>query len=229
MAQSDRDVHAVRWAGAGLAVSGGVMFVTTLLFGSVFGALAATEQGLGITAAGWADHILDGGAGLAWAWSIELVAQLVLAVSGLTLMRQASGGTRWLPQSVAWSFVMIGAVLQAVVYAFMLGGSPAAVGVVESDPALLQALTGAAALLVRIGMGAVFVGIGGVLVTGAEAVERIPTRVGRVSGMACFGGAVILLAGAMGMVPSLVVAPVALVARALTAYLGIQIFRSAVA
>jgi hypothetical protein len=221
-----RDTSAIRWAGGGLALSGTIALVTSLLFGSAFGAVAASDPALGITASEWAEHLREDRVLRTWLWSVELAAQAILSGTALVLMAESRGGALWLPRQGAWAAIATGAVVQVVMISTMLGGYPAALDTAEGSGALLESLTGVVAVLATISTGTILVGLMGVLIGETQTAEFISRRVGWVGVGICATGTTLLLAGSAGVTPRLIVVPFALLARVLMIYLGVQLFRS---
>ncbi|MGK7312514.1 MAG: hypothetical protein ACN0LA_09765 [Candidatus Longimicrobiales bacterium M2_2A_002] len=212
----------VRWAGGALVLAGAILLVTITLYGFVFGAPAATDPSVGVTTLDRAHHLDAHWGGLAATWAAEVVAFVLMAVAALTLVGRTGGGGRWLPRPAAWALVAVGGTLQAVMYAFMLGGYPPAVRAVGPTPALLEAMNGAAVFLFNASNAALSFGMIGVYAAEAREGVLMSKRAGWI-GAALYVLAV-LGAGATAARFGLVTAtPFGLLGQALTIFVGARL------
>jgi hypothetical protein len=225
--RANQDAATVRWAGAGLAVSGITLLGTITVYGAVFSSIAATDPDVGVTVADKADHLIRNWGTLTALWVAEVTAYVLMAVSALVLVSESEGGVRWLPRRAAWAAIAVGAILQTAMYAFMLGGYQAAVEVADSMPALLQTFNDAAHFLFNASNAAILIGFGGAYASEAGSEVILSRRLGWIGSSVCFAGFVLLLAVAAQIISLVAVIPFALGAHVLMAYLGVRLYRTA--
>lgn len=96
---------------------------------------------------------------------------------------------------------------------------------VESSPELFSALGNAAYFLFYAGNAALLFGLGGAFGTEGPPVRLLPTWLSRTGSAVCLTGMLVLLAWMAGMGGLVMAPPFALIGFALTAYLGVAIFR----
>ncbi len=161
-------------------------------------------------------------------WLIEALAWVFMAVAGFVLQHRTSSGSKWFPSRVAWVTVGIGAVVQSLMYAFVLGGYPAAAQGYEAFPVLLDALNEAAIFLFSLGNAVVYFGLGGAFLAEASPGGVISRWVARFGAVVCFVNTALmvgLLAGMVEMGALMVAAPAPLLGFVITIYLGWSIWR----
>lgn len=214
----------VPWAGAGLALSAAVLMVTIALYAWVFGAAEATDRSMGVTTLDQARHLEANWSGLSATWGVEAAAFLLMAVVAIPLVGRTGGGVRWCPRPGAWALVGTGAILQASMYAFMLGGYPAGMAVADTAPALLEAVKGSAVFLFNLSNLALSLGI--IAIYAAEAREGVlmTKRVGWI-GLGLYVLAVLVAGALAGLSGLATAAPFGILAQAPVVFIGLRLRR----
>jgi hypothetical protein len=80
-------------------------------------------------------------------WLVEVLAAVLIAAAAFVLLHHVSAVKTWLPPRVAWALVGVGTMLLSLMYAFMLGGFPAAAA--ASKEGLFDVLNSIATFLSR--------------------------------------------------------------------------------
>ncbi|HUF29413.1 MAG TPA: hypothetical protein VMM77_02030 [Gemmatimonadaceae bacterium] len=148
-----------------------------------------------------------------------------MAVAAFVLQNRARGGRAWLPSRVAWIAVGVGALVQSLMYAFILGGYPAAAAAYDASPALFAALQGAATFLFYLGNAAVYLGLGGVFLAETSSGGVLPRWVAILGAAACFVVAIFSAGLLAGVGEMMFAAPGALLGFLLTIHLGLSIWK----
>lgn len=216
---------ASRWGGAILALGALAYVVAVSLYVVLYGQPVATGPGGEATLADRVAH-LQGRWRLAQTmWFVEMLAAVLIAIAGFVLQHRTTTVRTALPPRVAWTTVGVGAVLLALMYAFMLGGYPDAAAAFGEEPALFAALNGIATFLFNFGTAVVFFGLAGAFA--AEiAPQGVVSRPLALAGVAfSLLGTVVALGMLVGVGAMEAAAPVGLVGFLLTAYLGLSIWR----
>lgn len=221
------DTGAMRWAGVGLALSSGIALVTSFLFGSTYGAWAASDPALEITIIGWAEELLDDALSRGWAWSIEMSAIAAFAVASVVLMTGAEGGVRVLPRRAAWASLATGGILHAVALSVMLGSYPAAAREAQANPVLLEAATGIVSVLTTASTILVLAGLAALLGAEARVGGLVSRQLGWIGVAICLIGTALVLAGSLGVAPRLAAVPLLLLSRLLLVIVGFRLGRGA--
>lgn len=220
----DRD--AICWAGAALAVCAFTFTITIVLYVVSFGQPVGSGPEGEVTPGDSAAHVLAQWALISKVWLVEAVAWVLMAVAGFTLQIRPSSGPSWLPPRVAWLFVGVGAVVQALMYSFMLGGYPAAATGYEEAPALFVALRGAATFLFYLGNAAVYFGLSGAFLAETSPGGVVARWVALSGAVVCFVVGALIIGLLVGVGEMMFAAPGALLGFVLTIYLGVSIWRS---
>jgi len=215
-----------RWAGFAVVLANLVLVVNITVFAAFFGNVPASDPIGGPTPVERAAHLIQHWGALSTLWVIEVAVYIVLAVGALLLAMKSKGGIALLPRAAAWSAVSIGAILQAAMYAFMLGGYVAAMPVVQNEPGLLDAMYRSALVLFYAGNAAIFVGCGSAFAPEIYPAGIMDRRAAALGAFVCFGAAGLLLAVALAGLPFVMAAPLALLAHVLIAYLGLRLATS---
>jgi hypothetical protein len=224
-AESEWTTPAIRWGGAALALSAFTFTVTILLYVFAYGQPVGTGVVGEVTFGDKAAHVLARWEFISKIWLVESVACSVMAVTGFVLRDRVPSGAAWLPSRVAWTAVGVGAVIQSLMYAFMLGGYPAAAEGYETSPALFEGLQGAATFLFYLGNLAVYFGLGGVFLAEASPNGLLPRWVALLSAVTCFAVAALLLGLLAGVGKMMYAAPGALIGFMAAIYLGFSIHK----
>lgn len=214
---------AIRWAGAVLAAASLALIACFLLYITAYGAPTGTGAGGAVTIQDRAGHVLSRWSVVSWIWLAEALAWVGLGVAGFTLQRRERAGPGWLPGSAAWVILGVGALIQSIMYAFMLGGYPAAAGAAGQVPALLEAFNGAAMFLFGLGNMVVFLGQAGVLLSEARPGGVIARPVALAGGVVCLIEVLLFAGVLLGVVGMMAAGPGALLATIVMVYLGIAI------
>lgn len=224
---NNSDSVAVRWAGIGVAVSGFLLVVTIGLYGGVLGGATPSEPNLAVTIADQANHLASNWGLAAAIWVTEVGLFVVLATSAVVMVTESCGGAALFPKRAAWASVSVGAILQAGMYSFMLGGYPAAMSAVQTTPALFASLNGSAFFLFYLGNAAIFLGFAGLYLTEGSLGEVVSRRVGWIGSTTCVLGMILLVTVATGRISIVVAAPFALLAHLFIGYFGVALYRLA--
>lgn len=216
---------AIRWGGAGLALSAALFVVTIVLYVAVYGQPEGTGPGGEVMLGDKAVHVLAKWEFISRIWLVESIACLLMAVSALVLAGRAPSGPAWLPSRAAWTAVGVGAVVQSPMYALMLGGYPAAAGGYQASPVLFELVQGAATFLFYLGNAAVYFGLGGAFLAEVTAGGLLPRWLALCGAIVCLAVAALLVGLLSGVGTMLFAAPGALAGFVLAAWLGVLIFR----
>jgi hypothetical protein len=188
-APASHRVGEIRWGGAALAL-GAVLYITAIILGrAVFGAPEGTGPGGRVTLADTAAHIRARWNLAQGLWSTEMAGALLIGLAALVLQRRRQAGPPWLPGSVAWIAVGVGASILTAQYAFTVGSYPPALAVFQEQPAIFAALRGGMRNLFYIGMAAMFFGLSGAFLAEASGTDSVVPK-----WVALIGAAVTLLA-----------------------------------
>lgn len=215
----------VRWGGMALALSALTFVVTIVLYAAVYGQPTGTGEGGDVTLQDAATHLVDRWWFISKVWMVEAVGMVVLAIGAFALQRRTVPGAKWFPARVAWSAVGIGALLQAVMYAFMLGGYPEATAEPEGSLGLYAVMRGGATFLFYLGNAALYFGLGGVFFSETSPAGLLPRWLAYVGAAFAFVTALLMIGLIAGVGDMLLAAPGAMVGFLLAAYLGILIWR----
>ena len=112
-----------------------------------------------------------------------------MSLSALVLQRRHRTGLPWLPSSVAWNAVALGAAILTAMYAFTLGCYPPALSAFHEQPGIFAALRGGVRSMFHVGMATMFFGLAGAFIGETAAKDRVIPR-----WVALVGAAVTLLA-----------------------------------
>jgi hypothetical protein len=94
----------------------------------------------------------------------------------LVLQRRRQTGLFWLPASVAWIAVGVGASILTAMYAFTLGSYPPALAAFDEQPGIFATLRGGVRGLFHIGMAAMFFGLVGAFLGETSASDSVLPR-----------------------------------------------------
>jgi hypothetical protein len=214
-----------RWAGMAIAVSGFTLLITISLYGAVYGSVSAADPAVGVTSMDRADHLVENWGPLSKIWIAEVVAFLLMAVGAMVLAGKTYLGWALWPRQAAWAAVAAGAILQVVMYAFMLGGYAAAIPAAPEVPALLDAMNRSAVVLFNISNAAILLGFGAAFLSEAMDGEVLSRGVGWAGGLICWAGMGLLLLVVAGHLSLVAAAPFALVAHLFMVYFGYRLAR----
>lgn len=214
-----------RWAGTAIALSGCTLLITISLYGALYGTVSPADPVTGVTSVDRANHLLESWGPLSRIWIAEVVAYLLMATGAMVLMGKTDRGWAAWPRQAAWAAVAAGALLQMVMYAFMLGGYVAAIPAAQEAPALLDAMNRAARVLFNISNAAVLFGFGAAFVSEAIDGDVLSRGVGWTGGAICWAGMGLLLLVVAGHLSLVAAAPFALIAHGFMAYFGFRLAR----
>lgn len=161
----------IRFSGAILALMSIVFIVTIVLFLVLFGNIDSSGVDGVVTTADRARHVLKHWATLKIYWVIEAIALCALAASGFVLKDRPS--TEKFPTSWFWVLFAIGAVVNVFMYAFTLGAYPAAAKVVDTTPALYEAMSSASFVVFFLANGLIYLGLSGALLGESYLSQRV--------------------------------------------------------
>lgn len=216
---------AIRWGGAAFALAALMFTATILLYVFAYGQPAGTGAGGEVTLGDKASHALANWGFISKVWLVEALASTLMAVAGFALRDRAPSGPAWLPSRVAWVAVGVGAMMQSLMYAFMLGGYPAAAAGYEASPALLEIMQGAATFLFYLGNATLAFGLGGVFLAEASPNGLLPKWLAFLSATICFVDVALLIGLLAGVGEMMYAAPGAMLGFLVAIYLGFSIHK----
>ncbi len=138
-------VAGARWGGAALALSAVLYMIAIVLFVTLYGRPEGTGPGGSVTLADTATHMHARWNLARGLWCTELIGALLIVLAASLLQHRRQTGLYWLPASVAWIAVAVGASILTVMYAITLGSYPPALAEFQEQPALFAALGGGGA------------------------------------------------------------------------------------
>ena len=175
----------MRWAGASLAVGAVLYMIAIILFATLYGHPEGTGPGGNVTLVDIAEHTRARWKLSQGLWSMEMAGALLIGLAALILQRGRRTGPSWLPTSVAWSAVAVGASTLTVMYAFTLGSYPPALAAIHEQTALFAALRGGVRSLFHVGMAAMFFGFTGAFIGETLAKDACTSEVGCIRRRSC--------------------------------------------
>jgi hypothetical protein len=215
---------ACRWGGGLLGLGAFTYAVSVVLFVVIYGQPHGTGPWGEATLADRIAHYQERQQVAHTIWSVEVLAAVLIAVAGFVLLNRAPAVHTRIHPRVAWATVGVGSMLLSLMYAFMLGGFPAAAA--ASNAGLFDVLNRIATFLFQVGNAVVFLGLAGAFASEA-APGGVITRGLALGGVAaCLLGVVTALAMLAGMNAMAVAAPIGLIGFLITAYLGSALRRN---
>ena len=218
-------VARARWGGAALAL-GVVLYMTAIvLFVTLYGPPEGTGPGGGVTLADTAAHMHARWNLVRGLWCTELIGALLIGLAASLLQHRRQTGLYWLPASVAWITVAVGASILTVMYTITLGSYPPALAAFQEQPAIFAALRGGMGSAFYVGMATMFLGLAGAFLAEALATDTVLARwfafVGTAVSLLATGRWIAMFAGFTGQLsPAL-----GLTAFLLAGVFGLSIFR----
>jgi len=215
----------VRWGGLVLTIGILALLVSIILYISVLGSPEGTGPDGEVTNQDFAQHIMAYEILTRFIWFNEMASAFLIAIAAFTLRGRASRhASRW-PMTLLWTTVGIGATGQVVGYGFTLGSYWHATEVVDTTPALFDALRGASSMIFGIGTLAVMGGLALLLIAEARSVERtVHAPIAYVGGAAGIIGLGYPLSFITSFDAFLITAPLAFLFFPAVAYFGAMIW-----
>lgn len=215
----------VRWGGALLALTAATFIVTIFLYAVVYGQPEPTGAEGEVTLQDRATHLSDRWWFISKVWIAESIAMMLLTVTGLALLTRAAPTLSWVPVRLAWGAVALGALLQTVMYTFMLGGYPSAIEDTDGSLALYGTLRDSASFLFYLGNAALYLGLAGVFLSEVSPQGVLPKWLGIGVAVVCLLTTFLMVGLIAGVGDMMLAAPGALIGYLAAVYLGLAIWR----
>ena len=214
------------WGGVVLAVGATLYTAAILLYLGGYGRPSGTGPGGAITPADTAAHVQAHWPLVRFIWLVEMAGGLLMGLAG-SVLRTRRARSAGAAGRLAWSAVGLGAIVLAIMNAFIAGSYGIAAAAFPREPGLLAALQGGATVWFYAGSSVLLAGLAMVFAIEGSAPDRVVPKPVAWLGALVAGVGALDAAALLAGIGSLMLAGVsALLGYPLAAVLGVALWRT---